>query len=137
MQLTFILEKSLIADDHYIISLKANRKQQYAILDYYPSYNITLPISWAGESQGIGFIQFANQDFTVPLPPIQSDDVFGMSQRQSEIAALTKKIESLVRNFMLDSPSTRYSDRKLVLVRIERTKAKKRNLELPFKRPLI
>ncbi len=130
MRLTFIHEKNPIADDRYIVRLKASRKQQRAILAYYPSQSIALPISWVGESQGFSFIQFVNKDFSIPLPSIQAEDIFAMNQYQIELTALTQEIEMLVRAFMQNSPITSYSDRKLVVVRLERTKPAKKCFQL-------
>jgi hypothetical protein len=119
MQLNFTHEKNPIAKDRYTISLKATNIQSRAILKYHPSRMISLPQSWAGYQQGIVFMQFTNTVLSLPLPAFPKNDDFAKSQQQSEMTNLAVAVEGLTREFMRNSPTTNYSDGRLVITRKE------------------
>ena len=120
MELKFIHEKNPLEADHYIIGLKTSRKQHQALNSFYPSHIFTLPMHWKGPNQGFSLEQIINRQFTVPLPP-PPDDPFSQTQHQSTLTTLSQEIETTVRDFMKNSEVCKYSDDKLVIVRIERT----------------
>lgn len=117
MHLNFTHEKNPIGKDQYTISLKATHSQSRAIIKYHPSRIISLPQSWAGYQQGIVFLQFINTDLPLPLPALSENDDFAKSQQQSEMTNLAMRIEDLTREFMKNSPTTGYSDSRLVITK--------------------
>lgn len=123
MKLNFTYTQQSIRDDTYGIKLKARRCVKKALLQYYPTHIFILPQSLSNNHhQGFSFEQILNTELEITIPSISSSDPYLLGQQQNELGTLNHDIENTLRHFMKESPTTRYSDKTLVITRIDRSK---------------